>query len=82
MSEQTKYVAGQLVLGRTTPLWQLVRRSSGKKRRGGRLVAALKDEDGRVVSTPEAAAANVGAKVCGDLVRNGQTQGRREARGR
>ena len=39
------------------PLWQLVRRTSGKKRRGGRLVAALKDEDGRVISSPEAAAA-------------------------
>ena len=34
-----------------------MRRTSGKKRRGGRLVAALKDEDGRVISTPEAGAA-------------------------
>ena len=57
MSEQSKCIAGQLVLGRTTPLWQLVRRISGKKRIGGRLVATLKDEDGTVASTPEAAAA-------------------------
>ena len=27
MSEQTKHIAGQLVLGRTTPLWQLIRRN-------------------------------------------------------
>ena len=57
MSQQARYIAGQLVLGRTSPLWQLVRRISGRKRRVGRLVAALKDEDGRVISTPEAAAA-------------------------
>ena len=31
-SEQTKHIAGQLVLGRTTPPWQLVRRISGRKR--------------------------------------------------
>ena len=36
MSEQTKHIAGQLVLGRTTLPWQLVRRISGKKRRDGR----------------------------------------------
>ena len=56
MSEQTKHIAGQLVLGRTTPLW-LVRRISGRKRMGPRLVAALKDEEGKVISTQEAAAA-------------------------
>ena len=57
MSQQARYIAGQLVLRRTSPHWQLVRRISGRKRRVGRLVAALKDEDGRVISTPEAAAA-------------------------
>ena len=56
MSKQAKHIAGQLVLGRTTPLWQLVRRVSGKTRRSGWLVAALKDENGRVISTLEAAA--------------------------
>ena len=40
-----------------TPLWQLVWRISGRKRMGPRLVAALKDVDGRVISTLEAAAA-------------------------
>ena len=49
MSQQARFIAGQL--------WQLVRRISGRKRRVGKLVAALKDEDGRVISTPEAAAA-------------------------
>ena len=63
MSQQTRYIAGQLVLGRTSPLWQLVRRISGKKRRVGRLVAALKDEDGRVISTREAGCCDVGAQV-------------------
>ena len=53
MSEQTKHIAGQLVLGRTTPLWQLIRRISCRKRMGPRLVA-LKDEEGKVI--PEAAA--------------------------
>ena len=57
ITEQTKHIAGQLVSGRTAPLWQLVRRISGRKRMGPRLVGALKDEDGKVVSTPEAAAA-------------------------
>ena len=57
MSEQTKHIAGQLVLGRTTPLWQLVRRISGRKRMGPRLVAALTDVEGKVISTPEAGAA-------------------------
>ena len=53
MSEQNKHIAGQLVLGRTTPLWQLIRRN------GWVLAwfAALKDEEGKVISTPEAAAA-------------------------
>ena len=57
MSEQTKHIAGQLVLGRTTSLWQLVRRTSGRKRMRPRLVAALKNEEGTEISTPEAAAA-------------------------
>ena len=43
--------------GRTTPLRQLVRRISGRKRMGPRLVAAFKDEEGKVISTREAAAA-------------------------
>ena len=50
MSEQTKHIAGQVVLGRTTLLWQLVRRISGRKRMGPRLVAPLKDEEGKVIS--------------------------------
>ena len=34
MSQQAWYIAGQLVLGRTSLLWQLVWRITGRKRRG------------------------------------------------
>ena len=66
-SEQTKHIAGQLALGRTTLLGQLVRRISGRKRMGPRLVAALKDEEGKVISTPEAAAATWERKFGGGV---------------
>ena len=56
MSQHARYIAGQLVPGRTSPLWQ-ARRISARKRRVGRLVAALKEEDGWVISTLEAAVA-------------------------
>ena len=62
MSQQARYIAGQLVL-RPSPLWQLVRRISGRKRKVGRLVAALKDEDGRVDLDAGGGCCDVGAKV-------------------
>ena len=57
MSEQPNTLRVSWCWDAATPLWQLVRRISGRKRMGPRLVAALKDEEGKVVSTLEAAAA-------------------------